>query len=629
MRFRKITFEKNGIAFPELNEKLQYFHHYWSLVLHTDKRDKSLYLDAAKFDSHRSLLYNCFVELESAGDRYVKKSISNILNRYLSSGLFQKGNLFIRENLEVKKSFDKIKKELETNKDEYSSEEVVNKISEIRNLILGHQDSEYPGFLTDSLVKIFSNKKGLDSRIEQDLDFLVNALIVELFHLGYSIDFIEKVPDIILFIEAGFPHEVFEEDKIPEQTQNVNLGTRLKGLQAFLLRKPHDGYCLFKVDGIDFQLDNPIKLWGCEIYNPQTQSKIDGQGIENWIYQSWVESELFYGEERQSTCNILVPFQYQFEHGFLTGQGSLFKAFKSAQETLAGLNRIRNMYDTFGVQHNGIIDIRNHIILSSDFKSVKSPHRPFNQVEKLKLPMPQMRMAQDFVNYMNGLSLEDQLHKKVIECNSLLQKYRNEPWEFKFNELWIKAFESFFPNDVDEVKKFSSKCLILRLDRHYLSYVKGFFYDSLGRQFNPFERPYQSFSETDQIKLEILHIEIGQKIIAGNDFKQNFLKMSEKIGSRVLSKNLQMAKHHTERNEDFIKDIEGWVDTVLDQVYAQRNLYAHSNSIDEFGAMKLKEDFIYLASVVIGEIHSKIYQGSAAPIKAISDEFVIVEKSYE
>ncbi|MEB2774153.1 hypothetical protein SYJ56_02485 [Algoriphagus sp. D3-2-R+10] len=629
MRFRKILFQKDGVPDQTLNKKLEYFHHYWSLVLHTDKRDKSLYLDAAKFDSHRSLLSNCLVELESTSDQHVKRSISNILKLYLSSGLFQKGNLFIRENLEIKKSFDKIKKELESNKDKYSRKEAVNKIPEIRNLILGDQNSDYTGFITNYLVKIFSNEKDLDSRIEQDLDFLVNALIVEFFHIGYSIDFIKRVPDIILFMEAGFPHEVFEENKIPENTQKVTLDTRLKGLQAFLLREALDGYYLFKVDGIDFQLDKPIKLWGKEIYNPKTQSKINRQGVEEWIYQSWVESELFYSGNEMSTCNILVPFQYQYEDGFTVGQGSLFKAFRSAQETLVGLNRITNMYNTIGNRHNGTIDIRNRIILSSQFYSVKSPHRPFNQVEKLELPMPQLKMAHNFVDYMNCLSVEDLLHKKVIECNSLLQKYRNEPWKFKFNELWIKAFESFFPNDVHEIKRFSLKCLILRLDRHYINYLKGFFYDSLGRQFNPLEGSYQSFSEADQIKLEILHIEIGQEIIAGNDFKQNFLTMSEKIGSRVLSKNLQMAKHHTERKEDFIKDIERWVDTVLDQVYAQRNLYAHSNSIDEFGAMKLKEDFIYLASVVIGEIHSKIYHGSAAPIKAISDEFDIVEKTYE
>jgi len=52
--FRKTPkFFNNGVPQPFIDDRFQYFHHYWET---TKARDNDIFLDTVRFESHRSLL---------------------------------------------------------------------------------------------------------------------------------------------------------------------------------------------------------------------------------------------------------------------------------------------------------------------------------------------------------------------------------------------------------------------------------------------------------------------------------------------------------------------------------------------------------------------------------------------
>ena len=626
MKFRKIqVFQQGGKVKVHINRRLEFFHHYWTFLLDA-QRNKSILIYEEKFESHRSLLIKVRQQLK---DENLRRAKRKIINYYFSHHeLFKKDNLIIRSNSSLVPLINKIKRLLE---DQQSlAEEILVDIQKLESKLLSNPD--YSTILAHHLIKILHTNEDISNKIKNDLKFIINSFIVELYQYGYSLKYLENLPDILLLDTSPeeFPYQKdisdFEYNQeafdvyIKQERSHWTLEKILMGLKNLVEKPILDGFYIFKVDGINFKLKKTLKIWDTEIYNPQKTIRVNQNYEEDYRNEKARNLELFFDEtadtSEKSTCNMIIPASFRPIKSLNYPDNSFYTAYRKAQRSLNILNDLRNKSDKPSGLSKGVIQEKNHFLVFANFKFAYSSLFCFNKQPNVAFVLEtnnpiQEKFFDEEVKRLNYLNPNHQFHLNLIETNSILRKLRTEPAFFNFTDLWISCFESNFSadNELEEIKDFAFLCIKRRYDLQFLNYSKGFLSSSLKEQKNPFEiRPSYSLNAREYKDMDLECVP-GAPIVAGNGFVENYKKANENIDSEVLRSILAEITEFIEGRDVYYERLKKWIDKTIDEVYHERNFEVHSNTRSELNILKLKDDFIYVVNVVSGAMMDQIQKG--------------------
>lgn len=539
MRLRKIEgFSQNGVKSHFINKRLEFFHHYWTFLL-DDKRFRTTLLSDIKFESHRSLLIKLRLALEADNIKRAKKKASYY---FVHNEYFRKDNIVLRQNKPIRELIRKTNALVQSEKS--SSEEILQSISKVEQSILYNPD--YPTTLANILIRMLHVDKPLNELSLSDMKFLINSFIVELYYCGHSLQYLKKLPDILLLNkqQSQFPYERdisdFEfdrqsfDDYVKEERTNWTLEKMLKGLSTLAKRPPIKGFYVFKVNGIEYALEHPINLWGCEVYNPKVSPKGLLLEADRYFNEQIKNCELFIEnieyEDEGSTCNILVPTEFHPIWDLSYPDRSLFKAFEIGKSILAVLNDLRNKHDIIPNFAEGHISLRDHILLHSNFKPAYTRLLYYKSGTNAKFSMGwsdktfEVEVLQEYINRLNDLDPKNEFHSSVIKIVTILREVENSPEKFSFSKLWVNCIESILSqeNELREIKAFIFLCLKRRLNLQFLNNSKGFLSFTLSDYKGFTTDPVSYFLSDQECSQFDLLLNVGDYIVAQDKFVTNY-----------------------------------------------------------------------------------------------------------
>ena len=206
--FRRTTkFKRGKTPQPNVDKRFQYFHHYWRIA---QKANIDILFDTVRMESHPYLIEKVQYQLE----HNLPKSYDKFCHFFLTHPLFDNTNI-IAKKAEVQRLKSTIRTlciqpdgSLDTSKSGPYQRNIVaikthfNRLSQI--IVI-----DYNKQLSAKLIKVLSTNQPLKDNVKADIRFLVNAYMVQLYHKGYSIDYISKLNDIIFFRDVinEFPFE--------------------------------------------------------------------------------------------------------------------------------------------------------------------------------------------------------------------------------------------------------------------------------------------------------------------------------------------------------------------------------------------------------------------------------------
>ena len=279
--FAKISFNREGNKLLHINERFEYFHHYWTLFFLTKIGEDSklllkpnyLFVEEDRLESHRSL----FIKINKQLTYNYPQSEDKLEHLFTQHPYFSTNNILVREYLGLRGKITCINQELSA----ASGGDFKNSRPQVKQRICNafkHLETQlfhrypYEKRLATQLRSILSSNKPLDNRAKTDIRFLANAFIVELYQYGYSIKYIERIPDIISLRDhlEDFPYDKTPRDFGDDndayrqytegENRKMNLKTMLNSLLKLVNRQKHNGYVIFKVDGIN--IERSIELQG-------------------------------------------------------------------------------------------------------------------------------------------------------------------------------------------------------------------------------------------------------------------------------------------------------------------------------------------------------------------------------
>lgn len=363
--FARITeFQKDGQKLQYVNERFEYFHHYWTLFFLHKRKEKSesrrarilltpdyLFLEKVKLESHRSL----FVKINKQLNHNYPKAKDKLRHLFIDHPYFSATeNILIRSNPGLVTKVANIKQVLSTttgsdfkNEQPQKKQQIIESFELLESQLLRRYP--YEKRLSNQLYKVLSRNKPLTYQDKEDIKFLVNAFIVEFYYYGYSEDYIEKVPDIITLrnhIEY-FPFEKKRydfnsrndfEQYVWEEDQRMTTKMRVSALSKLLNARKYTGYVIFKIEGVS--IEESIQLQGVEFYNPQIEQKVSKREYSS------DEPELFIQEKasdesnpdkanQASTCNAIVEVSF-LSPDKLNGFQTIMEAYREVESSVVG-----------------------------------------------------------------------------------------------------------------------------------------------------------------------------------------------------------------------------------------------------------------------------------------------------
>ena len=203
------NFSSGQIKLIHVNRRFEFFQHYWSTF---NNERNELFIDDVRHESHRSL----FIKIQNQLDHNSEHSYKWINYFLLDHPLFKRSNIVARRasiqnhiaqiNLYIKPNGNEVYYTRNKNYLKHKKQ-IVFHIGKLKNLILNKH--LYSKLIANYLVRVLSDNSQPNQTDYDNIKFLVNAFIVELFHFGYDFEYIKKIPDIILLCDPlnEFPFE--------------------------------------------------------------------------------------------------------------------------------------------------------------------------------------------------------------------------------------------------------------------------------------------------------------------------------------------------------------------------------------------------------------------------------------
>ena len=608
-----------------VNERFEYFHHYWTLLFLTKIKGKStssqillkpnyLFIEEDRLESHRSL----FVKVNKQLHYNYYRSKKNLDYLFVDHSYFSDDNIIIRKYAGLaNKIRDARQAVFNANKNfENHSSSVKSGICSAFQDVESQLFRRYPyeRRLATQLHKVLSINKPLDDQAKADIKFLVNAFVIELYRYGYSEDYIGRVPDTISFRDGGkdFPYEKTILDfkskgeyqqYVKEENKKMNLGAMLDGLVKLINNRKYKGYTIFKVNGVT--LDKNRKLLGVEFYNPQTERKAKNR------YKHSIDPELFVKDSSDSssavaepsTCNAIVDTEFLSPYD-INGPQVLRAAYRKAETAALLLDSILNKYaDTprkisITLQHDRCLSMFD----SNKIPSFKSEiFKPLNISSTIKfLDDKTEKWAEDELAFHNT-----QIDNRILALIHQQRISENISIEFNFKDLWT-AWEGLFEdgNKKEELKRVCKYAVRIYLSTNFLPKVKRILYGSLyADEFKKFFITTSKFYllEEGDIQLLGLHVpEVG--MITVKDFKRKYKDILSTINFPLLQEIVNRVDTFVKTPKDYYQDVDKWLDRTIDEVYAERNLEAHNNEETDLSRFKLQAPFLDVSAITVNEL---------------------------
>lgn len=379
----------------------------------------------------------------------------------------------------------------------------------------------------------------------------------------------------------------------------MNLGAMLDGLVNLTKKHKYKGYTIFKVNGVT--LDKNRELLGVEFYNPQTERKAKNR------YKHSVDPELFVIDSsdssaavaKPSTCNAIVDTEFLSPYD-MNGYQVLRVAYQRAETSALLLGSTLNKYTdtTHGkisitLQRGKCISLFNSNKIPS-FKSEIFKSSNISSTVKF-LDDKNEKWAEDELDFYNI-----QTNKRVLALIRQQKVLENITTEFSFKDLWT-AWEGLF---VDENKKKELKSVCKHAVRIYLSTsflpkVKHFLYRNLyADEFGIFfiePSEYYLLEESDIQSLGLHVPKVG--IITVKEFKRKYKNVLSIVDFPLLQEIVDRVDTFVRTPKNYYQDVDNWIERILDEVYAERNLEAHNNEETDLSRFKLQAAFLDISAI--------------------------------
>ncbi len=603
-------FRINGRPVPFVDERVEYFYNYWRLIM--SKGLEEILATEIKFESHRTLLDKIENQINN-NFPYSFRPVKKILEH----SYLQRSNILTKRK-PIQDRLKEINKYC-TTKEQYNnnSQEILKLVKKIQMYLLDKE--RYNLLLANNLVNILKINKKATEKERNSIKFLINALIVELYHYGYSFEYIKKVPDIIMFrlSKEKFPYERtlanFNYDKktyadyIEKEQAEMNLRKMLSGLINLIKYPKYPGYVIFKIDDVYLEEPSILKFGDVEFYNPSFHKKLNEDVQPQWVLATYDEFEKFSfadkPNKKSSNCNAITPINFR-ESSEIRRPTELIEAYQKVSQALGVISRFSGRYSQFKIK--GRIRLDNHFFVHKDGSLAGSSLSTLSNVDDVfetRSLEDKKELTENLAHYGN-LYNAGSIGKKVYYILSVVCEIENREEFFSFNKLWT-GWESIMPGEKsqDRLKKLielTQSCMRI--------YIKNEFMHNMAQVLKFSLEVPEYFDKRMYYSLEK---ECLQKIGLGErsslrQFKNEYLEIKKYIDNEFVNFYLDKITSYINKDSTFFEVIDSWIENVLEEVYSERNMEVHKNRKSEFGQLKLKDDFICLSFILINEITRNI-----------------------
>ena len=525
--FAKILFKNGNKEAKHISERFEYFHHYWTLLFLTKTGKGSqlllkpnyLFIEEDRIESHRSL----FVKINKQLTYNYPKAEDKLEHLFVQHPYFSVGNILIRKYPVLVRNVNCVNQEISSvaSNSNFRTPQVKKRIHDAfreleKQLLLRYP---YEKRLATQLYKTLSLNKHLDKEAKDDIKFLVNAFIVELYQYGYSKDYIERIPNIISRRDhlEDFPYDKtprdFESDNayngyVEGEKSKMNLEVMLSGLSKLVNGRKYKGYMVFKVNGIN--IEQSIKLQGVEFYNPQEERKAKDyyDSMDPELFMVKTSPEESGTSSKPSTCNAIVSTSI-LSPSNRSGPQILREAYRQVEAFSLLLSNLLNRYTdtTFGTVSVNPQRKKCILFFESNGIPVFTPREIFGKADNshiVEFQYEQNRAwLREEVNFFNSTDLDSKAGKRVIALLSQQKMLENEAVAFNFKDLWT-AWEGMFEGEGKKEKFIgvSINAVRIYLSTNFLPRIKHMLYRSLRLDnFLRFDCPSGYYLEEKSVEL--------------------------------------------------------------------------------------------------------------------------------
>lgn len=583
--------------------------------------NRDIFFDEVWFESHRSIITKIEYQFRHSKKEESYKWFKHL---FLCHPFFDKSNIITKQSV-ILRNVKKVRKFVDptgsTSNNQMEVKYINNYddikkcIGRIRRRLFEKQD--YSKILAGHLTAALSVNSPLTEVVKADIRFLVTAFITELYAYGYSMKYIERVPDIIIFRDNmnEFPFEKaledFGDDKekydayITQEKSNPTMDKCFSGLVNLINRPFKDGYYMFKVENVVLDNPQPITIGDVTFYNPQKNSMLDLSIAKDEWKERYLEAEVFcstktgeaVGKTKHSTCNVIVKSKIR-SHNNIESPSELFQAFHIASKNLEVL---LDIVEKNGVRSDGtpFIYFHRHIKLHGSRRVANFSFSIFNEGKIIvDITDSEKREAVlEDIAFINRINRDSKIGSKLIHIVSTHSKLKNNEHFFNFKDIWI-AWESLMPRP--KMKEFAKEIYYVMYKKHYLLKIFLFLNINLSNH-NMFLSPAFWTLDNEELKTIGLHYEAGEK-----QHKRKFLNRYNRVTTAVP---IEIVKDVISRVDEYIKNeslfyqkLNKWIEHTIDEVYIERNMEVHKNLQNDLSAMKLKEDFLRISGALFHEL---------------------------
>ena len=606
--FRKLSgLTVNGVPQQFIDARFQYFHNYWQV---TQPKDDDIFFDKLRLESHRSLLTKVEHQIRH-NFQYSRARVDYLLTNH---ELFSINNIIARAP-QIQSLIHSLSANYAIGNSEATrlanQNRILSEFKEIRKRVL---DKNYSVKLAKYLVKVLSRNSQITSQVKEDIKFLVNSFVIELYRCGYGLTYISFIPDIITFshIQYKFPFaktiEDFSFDKdqyeayVKEEEKVKTLDRCLSGLVNLVNRPLKNGFHVFKVNDL-FLLDpHSIKIGDVEFYNPQKVRKINIAKIDEKIRKHLIQIEDFYilkGSEpidisKVSYCNAIVSTRFVGPKA-MASEEHLLQSFHKVNRSLEILNDVINRNGRSGSGY-GRLSFHRHLKLHDNYRLADHSF-DISDEKSMRLDIKNDMISESKLKDMeselldlNKIDTDTILGVKLMNIISINSRFENNQQSFNFKDLWI-AWESIM--DIATFKIFIKEVYRFHYRKDYLVMTKGFLNINLARLYDYINPNYWSLGKKE-IKSTGLTL-VPNKIITTQSFKTRYSSIGQLVPIEMVHDVIMRIDNFINNQPLFFSKLNEWIENTVDEIYIERNMEVHKNLSNDLSKLKLKQNFLLMS----------------------------------
>jgi len=479
-------------------------------------------------------------------------------------------------------------------------------IKDIKKYLL----QKYNQRIIRNLVKILNVNNPLTLKSKADIKFLVNALIIELYISGYSLNYIKNLPNIILFpkeykgqfpfskTRIDFSSDTEHEQYIDSELEYLDLNKQILSFHNLINNSKKKGFYIFKIDNLDF-LEEPITIWNTTFYNPQKNLELDYSKFSNEDKKEFQDYEKFCSDkdadDGTSTCNAIIEVEYQTSR-WNHHDNSPNLVLKNVNNSLNVLKYLKYAF-IGGNSKSSKICKKEYIIANEERKYHMTQQIDFGSNFSFEIKDEQRQFFNARIDQINKLNENTDFQNKLIEIYNNLCKLSISPIDFNFKDYWTIFIEALFPNDPKGYIEFCQKCFKFRLEKDFFLNAKTFLFSSFKDR--PFLEKTLKYWLTETILINLgLFIPLNTSINA-RKFMNQYTKLKDYLSFTFLDDIIDELNNYKNNKQQYYNSLDHWIEKTIYQVYAERNLEAHNNISTELSLIKLKDSFLHIANTVI------------------------------